>query len=174
MKARKSIKQDAQLPGDQQVLNKLNLTRGMSVNRAIVYASEFIDNQPNPHKFSNAIVQTLKVPLSYASDPGEAKILALATIEQLVSTDEFVPTKVAKIAAEKFQKIAGKLPFLFNKPVEVNTNKRGAKRDVARQIYMENKDLDNKAVIKLIAKELEVTEQNAYTYLYLVKKSLKM
>lgn len=154
------------------ILNKLDLVKGMSINRAIVRSSEFIDNQNDPEKFANGLIQNLNVPIPYA-EFGQAKILALAVIEQLLTMKEFDPDQAAEIAVDKLDKISKKFPFLFKKPVVV-VKKKGSKREIASRIYTQNKDLDSKAIVALIAKELDVTMQNAYTYLYNVKKALKV
>lgn len=172
-KIKKSKKETDTLSSTDKILQTLNLSKGMSINRAIVQASEYIDNQPNPLRFSNAIVQTLEVPLSYISDLDEAKVVALATVEQLLTMDTFEPDAAADAIALKLERIRKKMPFAFRTETVV-TKKRGGKRDQARQIYVANKDLPTKEIIAIVAKELEVTLQNAYTYVYLVKKSLKV
>ena len=156
------------------IMDKLDLKKGMSINRAIVSVSEIIDNQHDPGKFSNGIIQKLSVPLGYVSDEGQAKILALAVVEQLLAANPFDPDMAAEVATGKLAKLNKKLPFLFKTKLVTVVKKRGGKRDVAAKIYMDNKHLSNKEVIAMIAQELDVTLQNAYTYLYLVKKSLKI
>lgn len=155
------------------ILTKMDLVKGMGINRAIVQASEFIDNQADPERFANGIIQSLKVPLQYNADMGQAKILALAVVEQLVTKDVFDPELAAEYAVGKLDKISKKFPFLFKKPITV-VQKKGSKRDIASKIYTDNRNLDTKSIVALIAKELDVTTQNAYTYLYNVKKMLKV
>lgn len=156
------------------IMDKLDLKKGMSVNRAIVNVSELIDNQHDPGKFSNGIIQKLSVPLGYVSDVSQAKILALAVVEQLIVSNPFDPDTAADIAATKLAKLNKKLPFLFKEKLITAPKKKGSKRDAACKIFMDNKHLSNKEVIALIAKELDVTLQNAYTYVYLIKKDLKI
>lgn len=50
---------------------------------------------------------------------------------------------------------------------------RGSMREVARKIYLENKDAPNKVVVQLIAEALNIPKMNAYTHVYLVKQELK-
>jgi len=66
---------------------------------------------------------------------------------------------------------------MFAKPASVTIGdkpkgKKGAKRAIAAQIYMENKDKPNKDIVFLVAEALGVTMANAYTYVYIVKKEL--
>jgi hypothetical protein len=154
------------------LFKKLDLTKGMSISRAVFQTSDYIDNQIDPIKFANSLIQDLKVPLQYITDNEQVKILALAVVEQLLIMDKFDPDQAAELAVAKLGKISKRLPFLFNKPVVEVVKKKGIKRDIATQIYLKNKDLDTKSIVSLIAKELDVTTQNAYTYLYLIKKSL--
>ena len=170
---RKSKAVDSQLTGIEKIFDKLSLKKGMSINRAIVYCSEYIDGQTNPLKVANAIIQTLEVPLPYISEPTQAKILALATIEQALVQDTFDPEKAADIATDKFNRIHKRMPYAV-KGQALTKSKRGGKRDVARQIYLENKGLDDKDIIKLVQEALDISPQNAYTYVYLVIKSLKV
>lgn len=160
------------MAGTDRIMQKLRLSKGMSINRAIVQSSEYIDSQSDPLKASNAIIQTLEVPLMYVTEPTQAKVLALASIEQLLVMDQFDPNKAAEIATFKFERLRKKMPYAV-KGVTISKSRKGAKRDVARQIYLENKGVDEKEIIALVAKELEVSLQNAYTYIYLIKKDLK-
>lgn len=173
-KNQKSKKQVVEISGPDQVLKKLSLSRGMSVNRAIVSTSEFIDAQPNPEKFANAIIHTLQLPINYVSEMNQAKTLALAAVEKLILTDGFDPDATAEYAVNKLNVIMKKMPYAFSSTAVVSKKRRGAKRDVARQIYTENKGMDEKEIIKLVAKELDISIQNAYTYIYLIKKSIKL
>jgi hypothetical protein len=166
---------ESAMTGTERILTKVGLTRGMSVNAAIVRSSEFIDTQTDPLKFSNAVLQALDIPIPYISEPNQAKTLALAAIEQLVIMEVFDPSKTAEIAISKYEKIKKKMPYAFGEgAVVISTARRGAKRDVARQIYLESKGMDEKDIIALVAKELDISPQNAYTYIYLIKKSLKV
>ena len=84
----------------------------------------------------------------------------------------FDPSKAEEIAITKFERILKRMPYAV-KGTAVSKARKGSKRDVARQIYLENRGKDEKEVIAIVAKEMEVTLQNAYTYIYLVKKDLK-
>ncbi len=154
------------------LMTRLDLSKGMSVNRAIVQTSEYIDSQSDPLKVSNSILKTLgMVGYSY-TEPSQAKIMALASIEQVLVMDVFDPSKAEEIAITKFERILKRMPYAV-KGTAVSKARKGSKRDVARQIYLENRGKDEKEVIAIVAKEMEVTLQNAYTYIYLVKKDLK-
>lgn len=45
-----------------------------------------------------------------------------------------------------------------------------SKRDIARDIYLANKEAPSKMIVDLIAETLQTTKSNAYVYLYHVKK----
>lgn len=59
---------------------------------------------------------------------------------------------------------------------EVNTDKKkadGSKSKMASEIYLEYRDKKtDKEIVSLLEKQLEVTRQNAYTYLYNIKRKL--
>lgn len=164
---------EPQLPGPDRIMLKFDLKKGMSINRAIVFCSSYLDSQPDPTKASNAVVQTLEIPAPFFKEPSQAKIMALAAIEQLLLMDVFDPVEAGEIANAKFQSIQKKMPYAV-KGEAISKSRRGAKRDVALQIYLENKGVDEKIIIAQVAKELDISPQNAYTYIYLVKKSLKI
>lgn len=170
---RKPKQREPEMANTDRILSKFSLQKGMSINRAIIHSSEYIDKQPNPLKACNAIVQTLELPLPYIEELSQAKIVALATIEQLLVQDQFDPVKAAEVATIKFERIRKKMPYAV-KGGELVRARRGAKRDVARQIYLENKGMDEKEIIEIVRKTLDISPQNAYTYIYLVKKSLKI
>lgn len=154
------------------LMSKLNLSKGMSVNRAIVQSSEYIDSQSDPLKASNTIMKNLGMPQFEFVEPTQAKVMALASIEQLLVMDEFDPEKANEIATSKFERLRNKMPYAVKGTV-VSKSRKGAKRDVAKQIYLENKGKSDKDIIAIVAKEMNITLQNAYTYIYLVKKDLK-
>lgn len=156
------------------IMRKLDIKKGMSINRAIVNVSAMIDDQHDPGRFANGIIQRLNVPLSFTPDINQSKILALAVVEQLLTTDTFDPASAADIAVEKLRKMSKKLPFLFKTPLIDAPKKRGSKRDAATKLYLDNKHLPSKEIISIITNELDVSPQNAYTYVYLIKKSLKV
>jgi hypothetical protein len=65
--------------------------------------------------------------------------------------------------------------FVSDENQNQDINKKGpSKRSIAQEIYLQNKDKGEKVIIELVQKELNVTKQNAYTYIYLVKKDLKL
>ena len=176
-KIRKSNIEDTMTPV-QKVMKRLDLSKGMSINRAIIRTRDYLDNQSNPTKAANAILHTLEVPVPYIEQPSKANVFALASVEQVLMQDIFDPISTSKIIELKFNSIRSKMPFCFKDGESteevVSQGKKGAKRAVANQIYSENKHKDDKEVIALIAEALEVSSQNAYTYLYLIKKSLKV
>ena len=99
----------------------------------------------------------------------------MTTVEQAVTQNTINPEQVIAKAEKSFDKLTkdnmfGKVeaPTIGDKP----KGKKGAKRAIAAQIYMENKDKPNKDIVFLVAEALGVTMANAYTYVYIVKKEL--
>lgn len=70
----------------------------------------------------------------------------------------------AKDAAEK----AEKGPTILK-----NGKERGSMRVAAMKIFLANKDKDNKIIVDLICKGLDIPKTNAYTHIYLCKQQLK-
>lgn len=157
------------------ILAKLDVKRGMSVIRAIQNTREYIDNQSDPQKAANGLLLKLGVEVPFINDLNKARIFAMTTVEQAVTQNTINPEQVIAKAEKSFDKLTkesmfGKVeaPTFGDKP----KGKKGAKRAIAAQIYMENKDKPNKDIVFLVAEALGVTMANAYTYVYIVKKEL--
>ena len=161
-----------------ELLKKLEMSRGISVNRAIMRTREYLDNQANPLKAANYIITKFNIPP--LDNVKKAYVFAMTAVEQSLNSDtpsiETIMDKANK-RISRITDIIGPSAFVVEK--EVNENKstpgsrKGSKREVAKSLYLENKDSKtDKEIIALISAELEVTTQNAYTYLYNVKKLL--
>lgn len=78
-------------------------------------------------------------------------------------------------AARKREKRAAEKAAKTVKVEKVKTDKvktaRGSKREMAREIYLANKEAPTKMVVDLIAEALQTTKSNAYVYLYHIKKA---
>lgn len=161
-----------------ELLKKLDVARGVSVTRAIQRTRDYLDNQANPLKAANHIITKFDIPP--IDNVKKAYVFAMTAVEQSLKTDSpSIETIMEKANARiaRITDIIGPGAFVVEK--EENTNKaapgarKGSKREVAKSIYLEFKDkIGDKEIIAKIAEELEVTTQNAYTYLYNVKKLL--
>lgn len=157
------------------VLAKLDVKPGMSVSRAIQNTRSYIDNQSDPQKAANGLLLKLGVEVPFINDLNKARIFAMTTVEQAVKTNSINPEQVIAKAEQSFDTLTKQsmfakpeAPVIEGKP----KGKKGAKRAIAAQIYMENKDKPNKDIVFLVAEALGVTMANAYTYVYIVKKEL--
>lgn len=161
-----------------EVLKKVNVERGGSEVRAIHTVREYLDNQANPLKAANFIITRFNIPP--LDNVKKAYVYAMTVVEQSLKTDtpsiEVIMAK-ANARIDRITDIIGPAAFVVEK--EENENKaapgsrKGSKREVAKSIYLEFKDkISDKEIIEKISAELEVTAQNAYTYLYNVKKLL--
>lgn len=161
-----------------EVLKKLDMSRDISINRAIMRTREYLDNQANPLKAANHIITKFNIPP--VDNVKKAYVFAMTAVEQSLSTDAPSIETIMDKANNRIRRITDIIgPSAFVVEKEVNENKstpgsrKGSKREVAKSLYLENKDSKtDKEIIALISAELEVTTQNAYTYLYNVKKLL--
>ena len=160
------------------VMSKLQLVPGMSPNRAIQSVREFLDNQPDSLQAANRIMSAFD--LKPETNKRKAYVFAMAAIENAVKQESLDPKDIMDRANVSIDRIVRSMgPGALEMPIEVQVtpngkprSKKGSKRAVAKQLYLENRDKGDKVVIDLIAKALDVTVQNAYTYVYLVKKEL--
>lgn len=157
------------------VLAKLDVKRGMSVTRAIQNTRAYIDSQSDPQKVANGLLMKLGVEVPFIDNLDTARIFVMSTVEQAVTQNLVNPEQVIAKAEKSVEKLSQS--GLLSKPASVTVNgkpkgKKGAKRAIAAQIYMENKDKPNKDIVFLVAEALGVTMANAYTYVYIVKKEL--
>ena len=162
-----------------EILSKLDIQRNMSEVRAIQKTRDYLDSQANPLRAANFIIQKFNIP--HIDNVKKAYVFAMTAVEQSMKSDAPNIQAImdrANARVSRLTDIIGPAAFIVQK--EDNPNKaepgsrKGSKREIAKTIYLENKaKLDDKAIIAMIADELEVTQQNAYTYLYNVKKLLK-
>lgn len=161
-----------------EVLNKLSLERGMSEVRAISQTRDYLDRNVNPLKAANFIIQKFNIPP--VDNVKKAYVYAMTVVEHSLKTETPDIQAImdrANARIDRLTDIIGPAAFVVHK--EENPNKaapgarKGSKREIAKSIYLENKKTkSDKEIIELISAELEVTSQNAYTYLYNVKKLL--
>ena len=157
------------------ILAKLDVKRGMSLTRAIQNTRAYIDKQSDPQKVANGLLMKLGVEVPFIENIDKARIFVMTTVEQAVTQNNINPEQVVAKAEKSVEKLSQS--GLLTKPASVTIGdkpkgKKGAKRAIAAQIYMENKDKPNKDIVFLVAEALGVTMANAYTYVYIVKKEL--
>ncbi len=161
-----------------EILSKLDIKRGTSEVRAIQQTRDYLDSHSNPLKAANYIVQKFNIPP--IDNVKKAYVFAMTAVEQSLKSETPDIQAImdrANARIHRLTDIIGDSAFVVHK--EDNPNKaapgarKGSKREIAKSIYLENKETKNdKEIITLISQELEVTAQNAYTYLYNVKKLL--
>lgn len=163
------------------LMTKLKLEPGMSPTRAIRSIREYLDAQPDPLKAANKIMYAFG--LKPETNVRKAYIFAMTAIEKQMNDGAVDPKAVLEKADARINNLTQILgPTAFKMPDVAVTmesgkakvkGKKGSKRAIAQQLYIENKDKGDKVVIDLVAEALGVSKQNAYTYVYLVKKDLK-
>ncbi len=161
-----------------ELLKKIDVKREGSVNRAIMQTRDYLDNQVDPLKTANQIISKFNIPP--IDNVKKAYVFVMTAVEQSMKTNTPDIKAIMDKANQRISRITDIIgPGAFVVEKEVNENKsapgsrKGSKREVAKTLYLENKDTkSDKEIISLIAEELEVTAQNAYTYLYNVKKLL--
>lgn len=158
------------------VLFELNIKPNAIPTVAVQAVREFLDSRPDPHKAANALLH--KFGISPIDNRKKAYVFAMTSVEQSLNNNTPTIESIIKKANERIEKITDLLGTgAFTDYTKINgettsPDRKGSKRKLATDIYMQNKDKSDKYVIELIQKELEVTKQNAYTYLYLIKKDL--
>lgn len=159
-----------------EILSKLNIKQGTIDTIAIQAVREYLDKQSSPLKAANAIIA--KVGISPVSNRKKAYVFAMTTVEQALHNMTPDIESIIKKSNERIQKITdmlGPSAFKISDEKEQELLKKGpSKRSIARDIYLGNKDKGEKAIIDLVVKALDVSKQNAYTYIYLVKKDLSL
>ncbi|NBP58525.1 hypothetical protein EBU71_18720 [bacterium] len=161
-----------------ELLKKIDVQRGTSENRAIQRTREYLDCQPNPLKTANLIMSKFDIPA--IDNIKKAYVFVMTAVEQSMKSETPDIQTIMQKANSRINRITdiiGPAAFVVEKEDNVNKaapgSRKGSKREIAKTIYLENKESkSDKEIIALISTELEVTLQNAYTYLYNVKKLL--
>ena len=124
------------------------------------------------------------------TDPIEARMTAQYLVDKAILLgDKYDPNEALKSAAERIAIQRVENPWFFYKPtfssvetvtetrhdvaVEVKSDgkiKKGGKQILAQALYEKHKDKDNKAIIEIFMKELQMSKAGATTYFYLTKK----
>lgn len=157
------------------LISRLNISKEASPTLTVQKIREFLDGQPNPLKTANEIIKTAG--LQPIDNRKKAYVFAMTTLENTLRNSKPNITEIMTRANERVERITDMLgPSAFvmrDSNQEDLKSKSPSKRSLAKEIYLENIDKGEKVVIELVQKELSVTKQNAYTYIYLIKKELK-
>lgn len=158
----------------QEVLKKFGINSDTSINKAIQLVREHLDSQTDPLYSANQILK--KFGVSPLTNTRKAYIFTMTTVEQSMFNQTPSIEQIIKKANSRVKAITDMLgPHAFASTEQTDVDiyaKKGNKRSIAKQIYLSNKDKGDKYVIDLVQKELNISKQNAYTYVYLVKKEL--
>lgn len=165
-----------------EVISKLKLEVGMSPIRAIQKTREYLDRQPDQLKAANDII--VKFGLAPETNRKRAYVFAMTAVDQIINqgnTDKELLLEKSTTRIDSLTSLVGPGAFAVEDQAGTTTvdgvvkpkGKKGSKRMVARELYLEFKSQGDEFVIQKIVEALEVTKQNAYTYVYLVKKDLE-
>lgn len=153
-------------------LEKIGLTPGMSVTRAISKIGLDISESPSPLEAANKIITMFGG--SPVSKPVQADIIAKAMVEHAIMNSEYyMADEAVVIALEKYRKIEKTMPYVFAGSTESLTPSRnGVVKEVktndikaqALEIYNREKGKSGTDIAKVIAAELNITFANAYYY----------
>lgn len=156
------------------VFKKINVTQGMPPCVAIQRTREYLDNQPDRLKAANQIMTSFGLPKE--ANQRKAYVFVMSAVEKLVKGEEVSPSSITERANRSvvnIKNLVGENAFKMDDTSnESSTGRKGSKREVAKQLYLEFKDQGEAFVITKVMDALGVTKQNAYTYVYLVKKDL--
>ena len=161
-----------------EVFSTLKIKPDTTPTGAVQTMREYLDSRPDPHKAANAILH--KFGISPIDNRKKAYVFAMTSVVESLNNNKPTIENIIQKANERIEKITDMLGSgAFTDYTNVNgettsPDRKGSKRKIARDIYLENKDKGDKVIIELIQKELEITKQNAYTYVYLIKKDLKL
>lgn len=162
-----------------QILKTFKLSSETSTVRAVQIVREHLDNQPNPLKFANNILRQVEVP--FIGNQKKAYLYVMTVVEQAmqnrVNIEEIMTRANQRI--EHITNIIGpgafyvEEEFTNEKEATVTRGKLGSKSARVRELYQElNGKITEAELIGKIQEELEVTKNNAFTYLYNLKKKL--
>lgn len=159
-----------------EVITKLKVDEKMSPTVVVQTVREYLDGQPNSLKAANAIIN--KFGIKPIDNKKKAYVFAMTAVEHSLKNMNPSIEAIIQRSNERIERITDMIgPGAFtdyeSKPQD-DTNKKGSKREIAREIYLEHKDKGDKQVIALVQEALGITKQNAYTYVYLVKKDLSL
>jgi hypothetical protein len=172
----------------EQVLTRLHIDF-TSRSRAVQQVRELIESAPNPLAAASSIFRELTPPNTEFAfvDANEARMTVAYLIQDAITLGEqYDPEGALLKAAQRIAIAKETRPWAFVKDVVSSTEavsalsvelkangkiKKGGKRILAAQLYETHKALDNKALLEIFMKELDMGIAGARTYLYSLRKS---
>jgi len=162
------------------LLSKVKIKSSDGLITAVAKTREYLDKQPDSLREANRILSGFGI--EKIDNVKKAYVFVMTTVEQSMQSSAPSIENIISRSNQRIQSITDMLgPGAFvveketkeGKVVITKSKKGGSKGAIAMEIYLANKDKDDKTVIDLIQTELEVSKQNAYTYLYNAKKKAK-
>lgn len=160
-----------------ELLSKIKVKPEFYLGRAVAMTREYLDRQPDPLREANKILTGFGI--QKLDNVKKAYVFVMTAVEQSMNSSSPSIETIIQRANQRIDRITdmmGPGAFIVEKEVKegkvviTKSKKGGSKGAIAMEIYLANKDKDDKSIIDLIQNELEVTKQNAYTYLYNAKK----
>ena len=168
----------------EQVLSRLKIDF-TSRTVAVQQVREMCEASSNPISVAEHILQNLTAGVAFnLTDADEARMLAAHLVQDAILLgDRYDPTDALQKASEKIatRKVSDPWLFVKDEPTQSQTGmqvaskcdskpKKGSKQILAAQLYETHKALDNKALIAIFEKELDMSLEGARTYLYTARK----
>jgi uncharacterized protein (UPF0335 family) len=176
------------------VLERFNID-SKSAGFAIQEVRQIIEGSPDPLGTARSIISNLIEQGTdfLVTDPIEARMTAQYLVNSAITLgDKYDPNEALKHAAERIAIQRVENPWFFYKPtfssvetvtetrhdvsVEVKADgkiKKGGKQILAQALYEKHKGKENKAIIEIFMKELNMSKAGATTYFYNAKKAAK-
>ena len=175
-----------------QVLTRLNIDASSRL-KAVQDVRELIESSENPLGIAKSIITNLADTQFMCDDPIVARMTAQRLVDDaIVLGDKYDPNEALLKAARKIEEQRAENPWSFWKPVhstvvttteqregvsvEVKTDgsfKKGSKQVLAQALYAKHKALENKAIVEIFMKELDMSLAGARTYVFNCKRAAK-
>lgn len=177
----------------EQVLTRLHIDHECRI-KAVQEVRQLIEGSANPLAAAKVLFSNLAAPEAEFNftDANEARLTVAFLVENAITLgDQYDPTDALKRAAEWIVNHKQNNPWCFVKPegtvttetqhqhgvnVEVKTDgklKKGSKQILAKALFEQNSTMTNAELIKMFAKELDMSEAGARTYVYNCRKASK-
>lgn len=163
-----------------ELLKKIKVSSADCLTKAVIKTREYLDNQPDPLREANKVLNSFGI--EKIDNVKKAYVFVMTAVEQSMNNNIPSIETIIQRSNQRIQSITDMVgpgafvvekEFKEGKVVVTKNKKGGSKSAIALEIYLANKDKEDKEIIDLIQNELEVSKQNAYTYLYNIKKKAK-
>lgn len=161
-----------------QILSIFRISSGTEMV-PVTKVREHLDKQSNPLKYANNLLSKLNIP--FVGNQKKAYVYVMTMVEYAMKNQVNIEQIIerANQRIHHITDIVGPGAFyveddnIEENDIKLHREKLGSKSTRVREIYMQNKDkLDDKSILTIIQKELNISKTNAYTYLYNLKKKL--